>query len=104
MSKFGFGKSEEKKTEEKMDSVKDLQQAALETAKLCLHSKPFKKVLEEYKSAERSTINILLGLTKDEHDIMKFGYAAKDLLSTLAHIKSMIDVVHEKSGEVHDGV
>ena len=102
-NKFAFKKKDEKELKKDMESVKDLQEIALENAKLCLHSKPFKEVLDEYKEAERATINVLLRFTKEEHDIMKFGYAAKDLLHNIAHIKAMIDVVHIKAGEEHNG-
>lgn len=100
--KFGFKKPEKEKNQEELDSVKDLQQTAAEKAQLCLHSKPFKEVLEGYAKAERATIDVLLRITKEEHDPLKFGYAAKDLLHNLAHLKAMIDVVHRGAGEAYD--
>jgi len=100
MSKFEYGKKEKEEVKpEEVNAVKDLQEAALEKAKKCLHSELFKDLLGGYKKAERGAIDLLLRLSKEEHDPQKFGYIAKDILQNLAHIKAMIDIVHKGGGE-----
>ena len=49
-------------------------------------------------------IDILLKLSKDEHDYLKFGQQAKDILLHLAHIKTMIDTTHSRAGEKYTDV
>jgi len=103
--KFGFGKqAEKKKVGEEQSDVKDIQLAAIESAKLCLHSKPFKKLLEDYKVAERKTINLLLQSAKDEHDPCALGLMTKDYLKELTLIKTIIDITYMNAGETHTDV
>ena len=101
--KFGFGKKDKDEKPE-VNEVKDMQEATIEKARLCLHSEPFKDFVEEYRQAERATIDILLKLSIGEPDPLIFGYQAKNLLSKISHIKTMLNSTHLKAGERYEDV
>lgn len=99
MNKFNFGKKKESEVDKSLEHAQNLHAKALEDARQCLHSKPFKKFVEQYEVAERQTINVLIAYAKEESDPLKFGQRAKDLLMNIAHLKAMLDAVHLNAGE-----
>ncbi len=102
--KFGDKDKEESQSTKYLQDAKDFQEEALEKARQVLHSEPCKDFLESYKVAEREIIDVLLKYSKEEHDPVKFGFAAKDLLSNLAHLKAMLDILHKKAGKEYTDV
>lgn len=100
MPKFGFGTDKvNKETQKGLDDVRASHDAAVESAKLLLHSKGFEKFINEYREVERKTINILIKYAGEEADPLRFGMVAKDLLGKIQHIKVLLDTGHGKAGE-----
>lgn len=104
-SKFGFGKKDEKsEIEAAIESTADRNAAAIEKAKLLLHSKECKDFLQEYKDAERTIIDVLIKYSKEELDPLKFGNGARVILLQLVNLRTLVDRVHNKAGERYKDV
>ena len=99
---FKFEKKNPDKVTEKQrisKEAEDVSQAAIEAARLCLHSELFSKYLKAYKAAEDILIKELILIDQTEVDPVRYGFRVKDVVATLNHIGNLIRQVKQDAGK-----
>jgi len=99
--KFQKRTSERKKSREKV--IKDAKQAsddAIAAAQACLRSDLFLMYKLEYEHTQTLIIEELIALDKNEFDPVRYGFQAKDIISKLRHIGSLLRSVEGNAGIV----
>jgi len=99
---LSFEKKDPKKEAAKQKVEKEAKQAAddaIGAANACLRSDLFTKYRLDYERATKLIIEELIMLDKEETDPVRYGFQAKDIVSKLRHIGSLLRGVKQDAGQ-----
>lgn len=97
-----FEKPDPNKAKEKIRKVEEAKIAsneAIGAAQECLNSELFLKYRQGYEKTKKLIVEELIMLDMIETDPVRYGFAAKDIISKLRHIGSLLRGVEKESGK-----
>lgn len=89
----------QKERERITQEAKQASDEAIGHAQNCLNSEDFNRYREGYERAEKMVIRELILLDEIETDPVRYGFQAKDIISKLRHIGSLLRAVKSDAGK-----